>query len=73
MGVIRFVQNLVFVSTVPPEVLYAERNSTLEFELVLVVDAARRRLALSFKLMRVEISPRYSTAFAEALRKDSAM
>jgi len=42
---------------------------TLEFKEVL---AARKRLALSFRSTGVEISVRYSTAFADALKKDSA-
>ena len=47
-----------------------KRERTFEFRDVL---AARRRLDLSFKSTGVEISVRYSTAFADALRKDSAM
>jgi hypothetical protein len=35
--------------------------------------AALRRLSLSFRSIGVEISVRYSTALAEALRKDSAI
>ena len=42
------------------------------FELSEVV-AARSRAALSSKLIGTEISVRYSTAFAEALKNDSAM
>jgi hypothetical protein len=42
---------------------------TLEFKEVL---AARNRLPRSLKSTGVEISSRYSTAFAEALRNDSA-
>ena len=42
------------------------------FELSEVV-AARRRAALSSKLIGTEISVRYSTAFAEAFKNDSAM
>ena len=64
-GVIRFVQNLV--STIPPEIrrtqLYfgtqTSRCGTKEACFILQIDG-------------VEIS-RYSTAFAEALRKNSAM
>ena len=41
------------------------------FELSEVV-AARRRAALSSKLIGTEISVRYSTAFAEAFKNDSA-
>ena len=44
---------------------------TLTFELRDVV-AARRREVLSERSIGVDISVRYSTAFAEALRKDSA-
>ena len=43
---------------------------TFEFSEVL---AARRRLAWSFKSTGIEISVRYSTAFADALMKASAM
>lgn len=42
------------------------------FELSEVV-AARRRAALSSKLIGTEISVRYSTAFAEAFKNDSAI
>lgn len=42
---------------------------TLELRDVL---AARRRLGLSFKSTGVEMSVRYSVAFTEALRNDSA-
>lgn len=42
----------------------------MEFREVL---AARKRAALSFKSTGVEISVKYSTAFAEAFRKASEM
>ena len=46
------------------------RCITLEFKEVL---AARNKLPLSFKSTGVDISVRYSTAFAEARMNDSAM
>lgn len=45
-------------------------NSTLELRDVL---AARRRLALSLRSNGIDKSVRYSTAFVDALRNDSAM
>ena len=43
---------------------------TLEFKEVV---AARRSADLSDRSMGIEISVRYSTAFADAFKKDSAM
>ena len=45
-------------------------GATLEFKDVV---AARRRADLSFRSMGVESSSRYSTALADAFKKDSAM
>ena len=46
------------------------KRLTFEFREVV---AARRRAVLSSRLIGVESSVRYSTAFADALWKDSAM
>ena len=54
------------------------RHANFEFYRVLSFEfndvlAARRRVALSERSMGVDISVRNSTAFTDALRKDSAM
>lgn len=51
---------------------YKPPKKALTFELSEVV-AARNRAALSSKLTGTEISVRYSTAFADAFKNDSAM
>ena len=51
---------------------YKTPKKALTFELSEVV-AARNRAALSSKLTGTEISVRYSTAFADAFKNDSAM
>ena len=52
--------------------IYQPERRAHTFELSAVV-AARSRAALSSKLIGTEISVRYSTAFAEAFKNDSAI
>jgi hypothetical protein len=58
--------------TMPLEISITQMTSEVTFELSEVV-AARSKAALSSKSIGTDISVRYSTAFAEALKNDSAI